>query len=120
MTRSHDPESVTPDDTAGDPPDHETYVAENRAHWDELAEHYPDTDAYDVEGFLRGESTLRRLEREELDAAGRTMLHLQCHLGLDTLSWVRDEGVMAATGVDFAPTAVETARELRDRAGVDP
>ena len=120
MTRSHDPESMTPDDTAGDPPDHETYVAENRAHWDELAEHHPDTDAYDVEAFLRGESTLRRLEREELDAAGRTMLHLQCHLGLDTLSWVRDEGVTAATGVDFAPTAVETARELRDRAGVDP
>lgn len=110
------------DELAGDPDDapDDTYVAENRAHWDELAEHHPDTDSYDVEGFLRGESTLRRLEREELDAEGRSMLHLQCHLGLDTLSWVRDGGVARAVGVDFAPTAVETARELRDQAGVDP
>jgi len=100
--------------------DHETYVAENRAHWDDLAEHHPDTDSYDVAGFLDGESTLRDLERAELDAAGRDLLHLQCHFGLDTLSWVRDEGAASATGVDFAPTAIETARELRDRAGIDP
>jgi hypothetical protein len=87
LSRSHDLDDVTRDDTStDDPPDHGACVAENRAHWDELAEHHPDTDTYDVEAFLRGESTLRRLEREELDAAGRTMLHLQCHLGLDTLS----------------------------------
>jgi len=55
------------------------YIEENRPHWDELAEHHPDTDHYDVEAFLAGESTLRRLEREELDAAGKGLLHLQCH-----------------------------------------
>lgn len=99
---------------------HREYVEENRAHWDELAEHHPDTDHYDVETFLDGESTLRRLEREELDAAGARLLHLQCHFGLDTLSWVRDGGAAHATGVDFAPTAVETARELRDRVGLSP
>jgi len=102
--------------------DHSEYVAENRAHWDELAEHHPDTDAYDVEAFLDGETTLRRLEREELGdvATGADLLHLQCHFGLDTLSWARDGGVASATGVDFSETAVETARELRGRAGIDP
>lgn len=98
--------------------DHEAYIEENRAYWDELAEHHPGTDAYDVESFLAGESTLRRLEVEELDATGERMLHLQCHFGLDTLSWVRDHGVAHATGVDFAPTAIETARSLRERVGL--
>lgn len=98
--------------------DHHESVEENRAHWDELAEHHPDTDAYDVEAFLDGESTLRRLEREEVDAAGKRLLHLQCHFGLDTLSWVRNEGAAHASGVDFAPTAIETARELCDRVGL--
>ena len=94
------------------------YVEENRAHWDELATHHPDTDVYDVEAFLDGESTIRPLERDELDVEGRTMLHLQCHFGMDTLSWVRDEGVSHATGVDFSQTAIETARDLRDRIGL--
>jgi SAM-dependent methyltransferase len=100
--------------------DYRDYIEENRVHWDELAEHHPDTDTYDVEAFLQGESTLRQLEREELDAAGGRLLHLQCHFGLDTLSWVRDEEVAHATGVDFAPTAIETARELRDQIGLAP
>ena len=100
--------------------DDREYVEENRAHWDELAEHHPDTEFYDVEAFLGGESTLRRLEREELDVEGERLLHLQCHFGLDTLSWVRNEGVSHATGVDFSPTAIETARELRDRIGLSP
>lgn len=98
--------------------DEHEYIEENRAHWNELAEHHPGTDFYDVETFLQGESTLRRLEREELDVAGKRLLHLQCHFGLDTLSWIRNEDVAHATGVDFAPTAIETARELRDRIGI--
>ena len=100
--------------------DYREYIEENRAHWDELAEHHPNTDSYDVESFLQGESTLRRLERKELDAAGKQLLHLQCHFGLDTLSWVRNEKVAHATGIDFAPTAIETARKLRDQIDLSP
>lgn len=96
------------------------YIEENRAHWDELAEHHPNTDFYDVESFLQGKSTLRRLERKELDTAGKQLLHLQCHFGLDTLSWARNEKVANATGIDFAPTAIETARELRDQIDLSP
>ncbi len=100
--------------------DRQQYIEDNQAHWDELADHHPHTDHYDVESFLAGHATLRELERIELDPTGKRLLHLQCHFGLDTLSWVRDEGVRHATGVDFSPTAIETARELRDRVGLDP
>lgn len=117
---AHDKKVYIAITAATDMDNYHEYVEENRAHWDELAEHHPDTDSYDVESFLQGESSLRRLEREELDATGRRLLHLQCHFGLDTLSWVRNEGVAHATGVDFAPTAIETARDLRDQIDLSP
>ncbi|WP_224335297.1 class I SAM-dependent methyltransferase [Haloprofundus halobius] len=94
-------------------------LAANRDYWDELAALHPKTEFYDVQNFLGGESTLMDLERDELgDVRGERLLHLQCHFGLDTLSWAR-EGAQA-TGVDFSQTAVETARELRDEVGIDP
>lgn len=91
--------------------DHSEYVAENRAHWEEAARHHPRTDAYDVESFLAGETTLTPIERAELpDVAGDRLCHLQCHFGLDTLSWARAGAQV--TGIDFASDAIETAREL--------
>ena len=48
---------------------------------------------------------------------GKTLLHLQCHFGLDTLSWAR-EGA-AVTGVDFAPQAIEAARAIAAECGLD-
>jgi len=72
---------------------------------------------YDVGGFLDGRSTLRPFERAEMgDVAGCRLVHLQCHFGLDTLSWAR-EGALV-TGVDFAPSAVAAARELAGQAGI--
>ena len=94
-------------------------LAENRAHWDELAAHHPDTEYYDVPGFLDGESSLQRLEREELAdvvGAGTRLLHLQCHFGMDTLSWAREGATVV--GADFSGTAIETARELAAEAGL--
>lgn len=93
--------------------------AANRAYWDELAAVHPDTDFYDVEGFLDGESTLRDVEREELAdvvGEGTDLLHLQCHFGLDTLSWAREGATV--TGVDFSGEAVARARELAAEAGL--
>lgn len=100
--------------------DHSHYIAENQRYWDELAEHHPHTEHYDVPAFLDGEPSLRDLEREELDVAEQRLLHLQCHFGMDTISWVRDENAAHATGVDFSPTAIETARDLRDEIGLSP
>ncbi|WP_416841029.1 class I SAM-dependent methyltransferase [Haloferax sp. DFSO52] len=94
------------------------FHATNRDHWDELADLHPTTEFYDVDGFVAGESSLMDLEREELGSVdGKSLLHLQCHFGMDTLSWAREGATV--TGVDFSPTAIETARELRDEVGID-
>lgn len=91
--------------------------AANRETWEALAEHHPGTEFYDVEAFLDGESTLDPVEPEELGPVeGGSLLHLQCHFGLDTLSWARRGAEV--TGVDFAGTAVETARDLASEAGL--
>lgn len=103
--------------TDGVPDEHAAYLAENRAHWEEAAEHHLRTEAYDMAGFLDGQSTLTPIESAELPpVAGTDVLHLQCHFGLDTLSLARRGATV--TGLDFAETAVTTARELATEAGL--
>ncbi|MGW3917139.1 class I SAM-dependent methyltransferase [Streptomyces sp. NPDC005070] len=92
----------------------------NRALWDDLAEFHgtdPDDRSYNVESFLAGGQTLRGIERELAgDVAGKDLLHLQCHFGMDTLSWARLGAHV--TGLDFSPRAIAKARELAQRAGL--
>lgn len=72
---------------------------------------------YDVPAFLAGSSTLSPIEREAVGPVeGRSLLHLQCHFGLDTLSWARLGA--QATGLDFSPVAIDQARALAERAGL--
>jgi SAM-dependent methyltransferase len=47
------------------------------------------------------------------DVADKTLLHVQCHFGLDTLSWAR-LGAAHVTGVDFSEAAIAFARALAD------
>jgi SAM-dependent methyltransferase len=90
----------------------------NRALWDERAARHGQDTYYDLEGFLAGGSSLREVELGLLpDVTGLDLLHLQCHFGLDTLSWARRGG--RVTGVDFSPVAVERARALADQVGLD-
>jgi SAM-dependent methyltransferase len=91
------------------------FVEDNRRHWEELAALHPGTDFYGVDAFLDGECTLDPIEPREIgDVEDASMLHLQCHFGLDTLSWARRGA--RVTGVDISETAVETARELAAKA----
>ena len=77
------------------------YLDTNRALWDGWTKLHASSAFYDVDGFKAGASTLKPVERNELgDVAGKTLLHLQCHFGLDTLSWAREGAVV--TGVDFS------------------
>src|SRR5206468_3957002 len=77
------------------------YQQTNRARWNELTAIHARSRFYDVAGFKAGRCSLRPLEVEELgDVAGRSLLHLQCHFGLDTLSWARRGA--RVTGVDFS------------------
>jgi predicted TPR repeat methyltransferase len=94
------------------------YFEMNRIGWDRRAKVHIESAFYDVNGFLAGKTSLREIERRELkEVAGRSLLHLQCHFGLDTLSWTR----MGArcTGVDISPVAIESARDLAKRSGLD-
>jgi SAM-dependent methyltransferase len=96
---------------------HAEYFDMNRAGWDRRASAHFESRFYDVDGFLAGRTSLREIELSELgDVAGKRLLHLQCHFGLDTLSWVRQGAV--CTGVDISPVAIGKARELAARAGL--
>ena len=89
----------------------------NRDRWNDLVPIHVSSPFYDVAHFKAGALTLRPLEREELGpVAGKSLLHLQCHFGLDTLSWARLGAV--ATGVDFSEQAIAQARTLATEVGV--
>jgi ubiquinone/menaquinone biosynthesis C-methylase UbiE len=93
------------------------YIDANRRHWDEVVPLHAASAFYDVPSFKAGASTLKHVEREEVgDVRGKTLLHVQCHFGMDTLSWAREGAVV--TGVDFAPQALETAASLADEIGM--
>lgn len=90
----------------------------NLAHWNEVTPHHVTSELYRTEDFRRGEIVLDPVVRAAIgDVAGKRLLHLQCHFGLDTLSLAR----MGArvTGIDFSPPAIEQARALAKEAGID-
>lgn len=96
----------------------EDYRSVNRALWDERVPIHVQSEFYDVAGFKAGGLRLRDFELAEMgDVTGRTLVHLQCHFGLDTLSWARCGAKV--TGLDFSQPAVETATKLADEIGID-
>lgn len=92
----------------------EDYLAVNRANWDERAPAHAASPDYGFERFVADPDHLSdvvRFDRPLLgDVTGLTGIHLQCHIGTDTLSLSRLGARM--TGLDFSPAAVEQARAL--------
>ncbi len=90
------------------------YLQANRAVWDAWTAHDLTSDHHRALEVVRaGGSSLRSIEQEELgEVAGKTLLHLQCNMGADTLSWARLGA--AVTGVDFSREALAVARRLAD------
>jgi SAM-dependent methyltransferase len=92
----------------------------NRANWDDRAViHYKDeANDYRVAQFLDGEDSLHDIEGREIgDVKGKRLVHLQCHFGIDTLSLARRGA--SCVGLDFSPVALESARELQRKTGLD-
>jgi SAM-dependent methyltransferase len=91
----------------------------NRNLWDAWTKINFGSAFYDVASFRNGERPIR-LADYELDEVGsvegKTLLHLQCHFGMDTLSWARLGATV--TGADFSPAGVETARALAAELGI--
>ncbi len=93
-------------------------MAENRATWDRWVDLNYDSDFYDVESFKSGRIALDEIERAGVgDVEGKRLLHLQCHFGMDTLSWARLGAQV--TGIDFSPNAIARARQLAEELGLE-
>jgi SAM-dependent methyltransferase len=97
------------------------YQAVNRASWDERAPAHAASPDYDVEQFVQDPGFLSRVVRFDLpllgDIAGLRGVHLQCHIGTDTISLARLGASM--TGLDFSAVALAQARDLAARTGAD-
>ncbi len=87
----------------------------NQAAWNTWTPFHVGSKFYDVEGFKAGKVARREgLDKIETagvgDVTGKSLLHLQCHFGLDTLSWARRGATV--TGIDFSEEAINAARAL--------
>jgi 2-polyprenyl-3-methyl-5-hydroxy-6-metoxy-1,4-benzoquinol methylase len=90
----------------------------NRLNWDERAAiHAREALGDMLTRFQAGEDTLHGIEAAELgDISGKRVLHLQCHVGRDTLCLARRGAVV--TGLDFSPAAIEVALRLSVETGL--
>ena len=94
------------------------YIKLNRQTWNNKTPHHLKSDFYDVEGFLKGESSLNEIELQLLgNVSGKDLLHLQCHFGQDTLCLARLGA--RVTGMDLSDAAIDAARELAARAAIE-
>lgn len=94
------------------------YLDANRTLWNAWTQLHAESPFYDLPGFKAGKSSLRRIEQAELGdkVAGKTLLHLQCHYGQDTLSWARKGA--SVTGVDFSPESIALAGRLSEELAI--
>ena len=95
------------------------YFEANRRRWEEVVDIHLNstTGAYRLPQFRAGADVLGPIESAEVGpVAGKRLLHLQCHFGLDTLSLARRGAVV--TGLDFSAKALAAARALSAETGV--
>lgn len=94
------------------------YLELNRQAWNNKMEVHIDSEFYDMEGFFAGNTSLKEIELRLLgDVKGKSVLHLQCHFGQDTISLARMGA--SVTGVDLSDKAVGKGRELAARLQAD-
>ena len=90
----------------------------NRETWNKKVTVHAKSDFYNIEAFKKGASSLNSYELKALgDVSGKSMLHLQCHFGQDTLCWSR----MGAhcTGIDISEDGIKLAQELNKELNLD-
>jgi SAM-dependent methyltransferase len=98
--------------------DREQWIEANRAMWDERVPLHAASALYDQAGFRAGRDEIRGFEAAEVgDVTGKRLVHLQCHMGQDTLSWAR-RGAARVVGLDFSKPAIDVARDLAADVGL--
>ena len=97
---------------------HQEYFEANKELWNQRTAVHLDSSFYNREGFKKGETVLTPIELRELgEVKGKTLLHLQCHFGMDSLDWARRGA--RVTGVDLSDKAIQEAQQLNDEMGLD-
>ena len=95
------------------------YLAINRANWDERAAAHAASPDYAVDRFIADPefiSQVVQFDRARLgNLDGVSGVHLQCHIGTDTISLARLGATM--TALDFSPASLHQARWLAERTG---
>ena len=92
---------------------YQSYFDANKASWNKRTVVHKESDFYELEAFKKGKSSLHKIEMEELgDVKGKSLLHLQCHFGMDTMSWTRAGA--NCVGVDFSDKAIHLAKEINE------
>lgn len=93
------------------------FLETNKKYWNESVEIHKKSALYDVEGFKKGKSRLNYIEKSEIgDISGKSLLHLQCHFGMDTLALARLGANV--TGIDFSETAIDEAKKLSEELNI--
>jgi 2-polyprenyl-3-methyl-5-hydroxy-6-metoxy-1,4-benzoquinol methylase len=95
-------------------------VEANRRMWDERVPIHVGSRFYDVDGWKAGRKNrlVAPFEASEIgDVRGTRLCHLQCHIGMDTLTFARLGAEVV--GVDFSAPAIEAARALAAEVGLD-
>jgi len=91
--------------------DEKKFFEANKTLWDKKTHFHKTSEFYDVKSFKEGKSSLNQIELNELgDVKNKSLLHLQCHFGMDTLSFAK---MVAITKViDLSEDAIKYAEEL--------
>jgi SAM-dependent methyltransferase len=96
------------------------YLDVNRTNWDERAAVHAASPEYGLDRFVADPAFLSDVvtfDRPRLGSLdGRRVVHLQCHIGHDTLSLSR-LGAASVTGLDFSAPAIDEARRFVAAAG---
>ncbi|MDP3941625.1 MAG: class I SAM-dependent methyltransferase, partial [bacterium] len=88
------------------------YLKINKKWWNDVTKVHANSKLYDLTNFKKGKTSLQSIELAELGSVkGKSLLHLMCHFGMDTLSWAREGAIV--TGVDFSDDSIELANKLR-------
>ncbi|WP_286235609.1 class I SAM-dependent methyltransferase [Thalassotalea sediminis] len=93
------------------------YLSINKDAWNKRTKVHVESAFYDVASFKKGKCSLNPIELKQVGSVqGKSLLHLQCHFGLDTLSWARLGADV--TGVDLSAEAISQANLLKQSLGL--
>jgi SAM-dependent methyltransferase len=88
------------------------YFEANKDGWNKRTAVHKESAFYNADEFKKGQSSLNKIELEEVgNVKGKILLHLQCHFGMDTMSWEREGAIV--TGVDISDEAIKLANEIK-------